>query len=895
MAGKLFTWVDVDAQLAEAAFGGQWPQWLLEVDAWWDGLELTVSPGTGVTAVRAWLDEQFGLGSTAEHDDLLELSLDRPSGSGPESLPVRLVESNDPDAGPRRPVLGERRVTSALAEALPRPESPRFAGDRQLIAFHSFKGGVGRTLHAVALADLLASQGQHVLLVDADLEAPGITWMHRAQGGRCDIAYEDVIALLHSSKQGDPTRAVEIAAAYLPNQQVSRYPGTGRVTVLPASRRGQLGPPRLGPADLLTEDRSPYFLTESLAALAVAAKADTVVLDLRAGASELAAPVLLDPRVMRIFVTTISSQSLQGTEDMIRQLGVRSPAVAGTDPTPGTVVTQYRLDVHDGHAAEARRDLSAALSSTIAVLEEAAGEDPLEGLAVDDQVLTEPVLSPFREELLALPQSWDAVVDVVRRCGLPGLLSEFAPSAAPREAGAPLGEPSTVDRRRRALEETARRLIFAEQRGMDSGLGFLTTEPVRRLIADHSTDLPVQVVIGAKGAGKTFTFARMCAAGSWEGFAQENGQTVGCSARIIPVLDPVNIADPRPGAMSPQMLRDRAAGGAGATQEQIKGLLDDGLRSAQADDPHFWRRRWLECLALAAGAGPDRAGEAFLVERVADRSVADVFVVDGLEDWLESLDDEPKRIALRTLLHEVPDWLRLLRGRSSSGLVVFVRQDLVRTAIRQNLGQFLDRYAPYELRWDAEDALRLSLWVADYASAVEPPESPIPDLVLHEIVRALRPLWGAKLGTDASREAWTERWVPAALADFKEQIQARDVVRFLCEAARASVGDGRWPDRLLTPTAMRRALGTCSKAKVGEINQENPRLGRLLRDMSGFANSVKMPFDASDVGLSADNVDDLEQWGALARDADGRYRMPEIYRQALGFRTQGRARVIRSL
>lgn len=57
-----------------------------------------------------------------------------------------------------------------------------------------------------------------------------------------------------------------------------------------------------------------------------------------------------------------------------------------------------------------------------------------------------------------------------------------------------------------------------------------------------------------------------------------------------------------------------------------------------------------------------------------------------------------------------------------------------------------------------------------------------------------------------------------------------------------------------------------------------------------------MPFDAEDLELSADDVEALKQWGALASNADGRYRMlSEIYRHALGFRTQGRARVVRGL
>jgi len=892
VADKLFTWADVDARLAQSAADGKWPAWLMEADAWWDGLELSVRPGTTRAEAREWLDGLFGLGSVSEEEGILELALDRPSSHIPAALEVRLIEESQRTRVARRPRLGERRIVRELGELLPRPESDELPGGRQMIAFHSFKGGVGRTLHAVALADHLAQRGQHVLLVDADLEAPGITWMYQTQRGRCDIAYEDLLALLHSAQEGDATEAVGIAAAYLPNQRVSRYPGTGCVTVLPASRRARFGPPRIAPADLLTEDRSPYFLSESLARLAVAAEADTVVLDLRAGASELAAPILLDPRVMRVFVTTISSQSLHGTEKLIRQLGSQSPARAGVDPAPGAVITQYRPDVHDGHAEQARARLSDALSSMLTVPPEAAdgAADP-DDLAVDEQVLTEPVLSRFREELLALPESWDAVVEVVRRCGLPGLLEEFAPGTV--LAGGPQEEPETLDDRRRGLERSADRLVYAEQRGMDVGLTFLTTEPVRRLIADHSTDLPVAVVVGAKGSGKTFTFARLCAQKTWQAFATENGQHVQRQARVVPVLDPANMSEPRPGVPSPQELRDAAAGGLGITADEIRTRLNAGLRHERADDEEFWRSRWLECLARAAGAAEGEPAEAFLINVNQNRE-GTLFVIDGLEDWLETLDSEAKRIALRVLLREVPDWLRRLRSRSL-GLVVFVRQDLVRAAIRQNLGQFLYRYSPYELRWDTEDALRLSLWVAVNAGAVTAPDTPIADMGFEEIVRSLLPLWGAKLGTDSSREAWTERWVPAALGDFKKQIQARDVVRFLCEAAKASVGDSRWSDRVLTPAAMRKALGECSRAKVEEINQENPRLGKLFKEMESFSEKVKMPFEASDVGLKADDVEALEEWGALARDADGRYRMPEIYRHALGFRTHGRARVVKGL
>src|SRR5260370_13887406 len=43
-----------------------------------------------------------------------------------------------------------------------------------IVTFYSFKGGVGRTMALVNVAAALARRGRHVLLVDFDLEAPGL-------------------------------------------------------------------------------------------------------------------------------------------------------------------------------------------------------------------------------------------------------------------------------------------------------------------------------------------------------------------------------------------------------------------------------------------------------------------------------------------------------------------------------------------------------------------------------------------------------------------------------------------------------------------------------------------------------------------------------------------------
>ena len=47
------------------------------------------------------------------------------------------------------------------------------------ITFYSFKGGVGRTMALVNVGAQLARMGRKVLLVDFDLEAPGLETFDR--------------------------------------------------------------------------------------------------------------------------------------------------------------------------------------------------------------------------------------------------------------------------------------------------------------------------------------------------------------------------------------------------------------------------------------------------------------------------------------------------------------------------------------------------------------------------------------------------------------------------------------------------------------------------------------------------------------------------------------------
>ena len=83
----------------------------------------------------------------------------------------------------------------------------------------------------------------------------------------------------------------------------------------------------------------------------------------------------------------------------------------------------------------------------------------------------------------------------------------------------------------------------------------------------------------------------------------------------------------------------------------------------------------------------------------------------------------------------------------------------------------------------------------------------------------MQKLWGIKLGKASSSEAYSSRWILAALSDFNGQLQARDMVRFLQYAA-AKAGNPSYGDRYIMPAEIKNAVPECSRKKIEEIKQE---------------------------------------------------------------------------
>ncbi|NEQ83450.1 MAG: ParA family protein, partial [Moorea sp. SIO2I5] len=447
-------------------------------------------------------------------------------------------------------------------------------------------------------------------------------------------------------------------------------------------------------------------------------------------------------------------------------------------------------------------------------------------------------------------------------------------------------EPISSQSQRERLRNIADKMIYAERAETED---FLVTESLANLANNYRKQIPITVVIGAKGSGKTYTFMQIIRRKEWQNFIEDVGVTnvditVDSTALIAPIISSNNLNDKAKEIVDD--LRKHCAEEIGLTPPVDDSEVKDYIRYGYQQELHEgeWRDRWLDVIAKSLGmTGKGRD----LPKYLADNKQKIVAVIDGLEDLFQEFDqDKAQQTALRALLQEVPQWLEQQPLRCL-GIIIFVRQDILTASVRQNSGQMKSRYQPYTLRWNRETVLRLVAWVADKADiSLKLKPAGLQDMNEAELTEALTPLWGKKLGNDRSKQPRSAPFVIAALSDYNGQIQSRDVVRLLKIAAEKSISiddKNYWQDRVLVPKAIRRCLDECSKAKIEEIELENEPLKRVFNKLRQLPpDNKKSPFQLESIRLSAEDISLLKDNGVIIADGD-KYYISEIFRLGLGF------------
>ena len=206
------------------------------------------------------------------------------------------------------------------------------------IVFASLKGGVGRSTALAITASDLSRRGKNVLVVDLDLEAPGIGDMLLPEDrlprfGTLDYLVENGLAPISEASLSDFVGTSPLTS-----------PTGGRVDVLPAFGRQALDHPantlaKISRALLEDIDSNGESISVSkqvnamLARLTQRESYDVVLIDTRAGLAEITAPAVLGLGATVLLFGTAQQQTIHGYGAMfagLKLLADRDSSVGDT-------------------------------------------------------------------------------------------------------------------------------------------------------------------------------------------------------------------------------------------------------------------------------------------------------------------------------------------------------------------------------------------------------------------------------------------------------------------------------------------------------------------------------------------------------------------------------------
>ncbi|EAB2749161.1 ParA family protein [Salmonella enterica] len=754
-------------------------------------------------------------------------------------------------------------------------------------AFHSFKGGVGRTtsLMTYASAALDNDNIKKILLIDGDLEAPGLTlWLDAENLGK--VTYTNFLEAIQFS-EGKFDATIDFFAKELRKSSISIDGNSKEIFVLPSalSLESIMDMP-VTPDHISKNIDNPYILSDLLRLLGNKLEVDVILIDLRAGLSELSSPLIFDPRVEHFFVSTIAKQSVVGIGEVLKKIhnSIKN-SHSNVSDKPTVIISMLTKLLRE----------STSYTEAIQIVNEAYP-------AIEDEDIISQSIEllefDFDENLMSVSNIKDAL-SLLRKSSIYDNAKDWIADVELMESTEGNEDSHGNDSGLQRLYDTCQSFQFAEN---TSGDDMLVIDPIRNLAKNYADSLPNVVSIGAKGAGKTFTYLQVCKSKTWSDFIFKVNSNVKphIHANILPWISSTNLNE----KVREQVAEQRAKCLTEISAQSPRSLFLNVKRitDALASDSTNWDDFWQDLL-VSEIVGDNKNLKDLNDHLIAiDKSI--VLLVDGIEDILFAPEkDANHNSAIRSLLN-LPNAISDLQNRRI-GLVCFVRADYVQSAIKQNVNQYVAKYQQFRLEWTPESFLRLAYWISAKAEIINANELDAESGSLNFLLSNLERLWGKKLGRDNSKEASSARWVFAALCDLNGRLQARDLVRFLkfsadnmLKAPSNGIKVEFWLDRLLAPEAIRRSLNSCSQEKVDEAEKEIKPLEQWISNLKTVSPDLKkVPFNPQEVGLDLQLLTSLKELGVIYEDTDQpneeRFYLPEIYRTGLQFSSAvgGRPRV----
>ncbi|WP_198953315.1 FxSxx-COOH system tetratricopeptide repeat protein [Kitasatospora sp. CB01950] len=197
----------------------------------------------------------------------------------------------------------------------------------RIVTFYSYKGGTGRTMALANTAWILAANGYRVLVVDWDLEAPGLAQFFRpflnpevvaATTGIMDL-FADYLEEARRPIDRDPEWIEDFARIHPHALSLAwpHFPGSGRIDLVPAGQQNRDYSVARLDWDLLYERYEGRRFIQSLRA-DMKRRYDYVLIDSRTGLTDTADICTVEMPDDLVVCFTLSDQSIDGSSRIAR-------------------------------------------------------------------------------------------------------------------------------------------------------------------------------------------------------------------------------------------------------------------------------------------------------------------------------------------------------------------------------------------------------------------------------------------------------------------------------------------------------------------------------------------------------------------------------------------------
>ena len=858
MKMKFYTWKDIDRYFS--LNHTLWEDTISSVDIYPTDVTVYVKKGFEGKALET-IQNLFGNNYNSEKE---EINLD----IGNCTLPINLEE--DEGIPNKRNLLP--LFSNILYQTSSYPTQNPAPLNRPVIAFHSYKGGVGRTLSLLAFtkawSTVFGNNGTNrLLIVDSDIEAPGMTWLQQDCSGDT-FSYLDLLTLIQDNKDID--EIVDLACSKLKLSTITVETAFRKIehVFIPTYRyEEQLIDLYATPESLANSKGKEYILAAVISKICERLGLDAALVDLRAGISEYSSTLLLDPRVKKYLVTSTSTQSIRGTQILLKYL------LRGLPIDEDTILPEILLNMIPDALSE--NEKNNIVTDLLQYYEQMTSDN--ENFQLTDNVITE---LPFASELIHLASMQQIFQSLNGRdiyAKLEQLIKQNYYIDPPSASNININEERRNDLLKK-INDLASSQLTAEG---NTSFDILMTASLKYLSRKYTDFLPRTVVMGAKGSGKTFLYRKMSESLDWKSFCTSLGEasedtTSGC---FLPIIATKNSSEIIPTLKSCiQNVKKQL------TDSNISDsvFLDNATKlDSQKSQSTNWHQFWE--LLLTKSIYPQYSSLEDVNKKLEESNKKLIYLIDGLEDILTHISSsENEQNAIKVLCQDIIS--QLIAKYPYIGIIVFLRRDMAQSSIAVNFKQFEQANGQAELKWSSNDALRLVVWLVSKADPQFYQDIKGIDQASQNVIdNALVRLWGTKLGKASSNEAYSSRWILAALSDFNGQLQARDIIRFLKHASESSK-KMTYTDRIIMPTEIRTAVSTCSMEKIDEVKQEYAVLKPIFENLQTLPEEHKtLPLLPEHANLSSDEERHMIQEGYLKREGDKFY-LPEIIRHALGFK-----------